>query len=220
MNTNNLDNNTATPLYLQLKNKLQEDIENGRLAPGSKIPTEFEFVSDTQLCTQIDESLLRIRDHTVDPKQRITLGNAECFRLPGIGKDYVDHFAGVIENDSMLLIEDLVKRRVVEILAEQEGEGLRKLVEFQNDRLSVGSSDPFYDHDLLIRCKVHPLRILFCGILQGDLDGLCPWGQSHGAAHFRECKDTAGEAALQLLLRNKRSLSGFPFQIPLIRELF
>ena len=43
MNTNNLDNNTATPLYLQLKNKLQEDIENGRLAPGSKIPTEFEL---------------------------------------------------------------------------------------------------------------------------------------------------------------------------------
>ena len=43
MNTNNLENNTVNPLYLQLKNKLQDSIESGILAPGSKLPTEFEL---------------------------------------------------------------------------------------------------------------------------------------------------------------------------------
>ena len=45
MNTNILDTNTATPLYMQLQQKLQEEIDNGRYPPGSKLPTEFELSS-------------------------------------------------------------------------------------------------------------------------------------------------------------------------------
>lgn len=43
MDTNSLDTNAATPLYSQLKNKLQEEIDLGLRKPGSKLPTEFEL---------------------------------------------------------------------------------------------------------------------------------------------------------------------------------
>jgi len=38
-----LDNTIATPLYKQLEEKLQKEIENGDRPAGSKIPTENEL---------------------------------------------------------------------------------------------------------------------------------------------------------------------------------
>ena len=39
-----LNNDSAEPLYRQLENLLAEKIDNGTLAPGSKLPTENELV--------------------------------------------------------------------------------------------------------------------------------------------------------------------------------
>ncbi len=43
MDTNSLNNDAAMPLYTQLKEKLQAEIDSGMRKPGSKIPTEFEL---------------------------------------------------------------------------------------------------------------------------------------------------------------------------------
>ena len=47
-----LDNTIATPLYQQLKDQIQGEIENGVWSSGSKLPTEIEL-SDTYQVSRV-----------------------------------------------------------------------------------------------------------------------------------------------------------------------
>jgi GntR family transcriptional regulator len=162
-----LDPSSPTPLYHQVRLRLETWIEN-HLKPGEELPTEIELaaafdVSRVTIRQAVGELLADGKLYRPKARSRLRRSNVrvhqQMTRLPGFFRD--DVLAAGIDPEVVVLDASVVRdERVAELLHVHADADLARV-----ERLHTGDGQP-----MAIQVSYLPLS-LFPGLLQRDLSG-------------------------------------------------